>query len=182
MPKATLVLTILLVFAMSAANTLTEKTAIYKEIEVTLKHMTQTAQLRQFTWKSNDGISSTLSFEPLQLKKSNKNQLIELIIPQSSNEELIPLLKEVAVLSKNRSWNKLKSCRGIVKVQSNSWATINISDKAINGIIASNYENTIIEMKEAGDTEIYDSRNKSQVEWTCASPKDSEHLPNKAVD
>ena len=53
-PKATLVLTILLIFAISVANTQTEKTAIYKEIEATLKHKTPTAQLRPFIWKSND--------------------------------------------------------------------------------------------------------------------------------
>ena len=165
------------------AQEVTHESNIYKEIQAELKLKKNLIVLSPFKWIGNDGISHILEADQSIFSLKSSNDLLKISIPLSETSHMTVIVKKQNMLGNHLKWSRLTTYRGVIENDPQSWVTINVSQDGINGIIADRYANRVLETNTSGVIEIYDTRNKTQEEWTCESidPPTQSQTKNKSV-
>ena len=148
-----------------------EKSVIYRDLESTIKLKGAPTAIEAFKWSSNDGISSTLSYDIERLTKTVYKSLLQVRLPLSEHEYLTLLIKEQDIAS-TKYYADIKTYRGVIIEEPQSWVTLNVTGTEINGIIARSHQNLILETTSEGLLELYNSADKPTLSWTCHSTDD----------
>ena len=144
---------------------------IYRNVESTIKLKGAPTAIEAFKWSSNDGISSTLSYDVERLTKTVYKSLLQVRLPLSEHEYLTLLIKEQDMAS-TKYYTDIKTYRGVIIEEPQSWVTLNVTGTEINGIIARSHQNLILETTSEGLLELYNSADKPTLSWTCHSTDD----------
>ena len=144
---------------------------IYRDLESTIKLKGAPTAIEAFKWSSNDGISSTLSYDVERLTKTVYKSLLQVRLPLSEHEYLTLLIKEQDMAS-TKYYTDIKTYRGVIIEEPQSWVTLNVTGTEINGIIARSHQNLILETTSEGLLELYNSADKPTLSWTCHSTDD----------
>ena len=144
---------------------------IYRDLESTIKLKGAPTAIEAFKWSSNDGISSTLSYDVERLTKTVYKSLLQVRLPLSEHEYLTLLIKEQDIAS-TKYYTDIKTYRGVIIEEPQSWVTLNVTGTEINGIIARPHQNLILETTSEGLLELYNSADKPTLSWTCHSTDD----------
>lgn len=144
---------------------------IYRDLESTIKLKGAPTAIEAFKWSSNDGISSTLSYDIERLTKTVYKSLLQVRLPLSEHEYLTLLIKEQDIAS-TKYYADIKTYRGVIIEEPQSWVTLNVTGTEINGIIARSHQNLILETTSEGLLELYNSADKPTLSWTCHSTDD----------
>ena len=144
---------------------------IYRDLESTIKLKGAPTAIEAFKWSSNDGISSTLSYDVERLTKTVYKSLLQVRLPLSEHEYLTLLIKEQDIAS-TKYYADIKTYRGVIIEEPQSWVTLNVTGTEINGIIARSHQNLILETTSEGLLELYNSADKPTLSWTCHSTDD----------
>ena len=148
-----------------------EKSVIYRNVESTIKLKGAPTAIEAFKWSSNDGISSTLSYDVERLTKTVYKSLLQVRLPLSEHEYLTLLIKEQDIAS-TKYYADIKTYRGVIIEEPQSWVTLNVTGTKINGIIARSHQNLILETTSEGLLELYNSADKPTLSWTCHNTDD----------
>ena len=144
---------------------------IYRDLESTIKLKGAPTAIEAFKWSSNDGISSTLSYDVERLTKTVYKSLLQVRLPLSEHEYLTLLIKEQDIAS-TKYYTDIKTYRGVIIEEPQSWVTLNVTGTEINGIIARPHQNLILETTSEGLLELYNSADKPTLSWTCHNTDD----------
>ncbi len=144
---------------------------LYRNVESTIKLKGAPTAIEAFKWSSNDGISSTLSYDVERLTKTVYKSLLQVRLPLSEHEYLTLLIKEQDIAS-TKYYTDIKTYRGVIIEEPQSWVTLNVTGTKINGIIARPAQNLILETTSEGLLELYDSADKPTLSWTCHNTDD----------
>ena len=92
-------------------------------------------------------------------------------LPLSEHEYLTLLIKEQDIAS-TKYYADIKTYRGVIIEEPQSWVTLNVTGTEINGIIARSHQNLILETTSEGLLELYKSADKPTLSWTCHNTDD----------
>lgn len=171
MSRITLLLLCLHLSLLSQAQSRTEKSPLYREIESTIKLKGAPISGDVFEFISKEGVNTYLQFDSKAIGNSGESSIIQVQLPLSDYNALSIILKEQAISHTNPS-SGIKTYRGVILGEHHSWVTLNVSDTELNGIIARAGQNLMIETTTEGSLVLYDSADKPSIPWICHNTYD----------
>ncbi len=153
---------------------------LYRQIEKAKALKSSITEWPLFKWIKKENEVSILSVDRSYYKSFGSNNVISIEIPTGPQSNMEAIVIESNNLSNDISWHQLKTYKGILDNDPQSFVTISISPKKIEGIISNQSGNYVLKSNHLGQVEFFSTHNAKRVQWQCQSSHENGMKNNNA--